>query len=202
MAVRKNFKLLKYEFIILIILKHVVWRFRIYLNINQSGSCSRCESQRCGFCEIGILVETNKFCTFTVRFKYRIFRPLNCISVNVIYKIDCILCKLSYIGSTSKQARTRWVKCKYDIKNSRIEQSGLTDHLHKRVHHNQSFEQKLGNLRMVLIDQVVGEIIVNNVCVLCELEETWINRLQTHKELNYYNDYILNWGCPHKPKAK
>ena len=34
--------------------------------------------------------------------------------------------------------------------------------------HNQSFEQKLGNLRMVLVDQVVGEIIANNVCVLCE----------------------------------
>ena len=51
-------------------------------------------------------------------------------------------------------------------------------------HHNQSFEKKLANLRMVLIDQVVGEIIVNNVCVLCELEKTWINRLQTYKELN------------------
>ena len=77
------------------------------------------------------------------------------------------------------QARTRWAKHKYDIKKSRIEQSGLTDHLHKVVHHNQSFEQKLGNLRMVLIDQVVGEIIVRNVCVLCELEKTWINRLRS-----------------------
>ena len=55
---------------------------------------------------------------------------------------------------------------------------------------------------MVLIDQVLGEIIVNNVCVLCELEKTWTNRLQTYKELNYYNDYILNRGCAHKPKAK
>ena len=52
-----------------------------------------------------------------------------------------------------------------------MEQSGLTDHLHKGVHHNQSFEQKLGNLQMVLIDQVAGEIIVNNVRVLCELEK-------------------------------
>ena len=109
---------------------------------------------------------------------------------------------LGYIGSTSKQARTRWVKHKYDIKNSRIKQSGLTDHLHKGVHHNQSFEEEPGNLRMVLIGQVVGEIIVNNVCVFCELEKTWISRLQTYKELNYYNDYILNRGCPHKPKAK
>ena len=59
-------------------------------------------------------------------------------------------------------------KHKYDIKNSGIEQSGLTDHLHKGVHHNQSFEQKLGNVRMVLIDQVVGKIVVNNICVLCD----------------------------------
>ena len=57
-----------------------------------------------------------KFCSFTVRFKYRMFRPLNCISVNVIYKIDCILSKLGYVGSTSKQARTKWAKHKYDIK--------------------------------------------------------------------------------------
>ena len=63
----------------------------------------------------------------------------------------------------SKQARTRGAKHKYDIKNSRTEQSGLADHLHEGVHHNQSFEQNLGNLRMVLIDQIVGEIIVNNV---------------------------------------
>ena len=52
--------------------------------INQSGSCSRCGSQRCGLCKISILLETNKFCSFTVIFKYRIFRPLNCISANVI----------------------------------------------------------------------------------------------------------------------
>ena len=39
---------------------------------NQSGSCSRCGSQRCGLCKIGILVETNKFRSFTVRFKCRI----------------------------------------------------------------------------------------------------------------------------------
>ena len=103
--------------------------------VNQLGSCSRCGSQRCGLCKIGILVETNKSCSFTVIFKYRIFRPLNCISVNVIYKIDCILCKLGYIGSTSKQARTKWANHKYDIKNSGIEQSGLTDYLHKGVHH-------------------------------------------------------------------
>ena len=29
--------------------------------VNQLGSCSRCRSQRCGLCKIGILVETNNF---------------------------------------------------------------------------------------------------------------------------------------------
>ena len=70
--------------------------------VNQLGSCSRSGSQRCGLCKIGILVEINKFGSFPVRFKYRIFRPLNCISVNVIYKTDCILRKLGYIESMSK----------------------------------------------------------------------------------------------------
>ena len=98
--------------------------------VNQLGSCSRCGSQRCGLCKIGILVVTKpiNFVVLPLDIKYHIFRPLNCISVNVIYKIDCILCKLGYIGSTSKQKRTRWAKHKYDIKNNRIEQSGLTCH--------------------------------------------------------------------------
>ena len=46
--------------------------------LNQLGSCSRCGTQRC---KIEILAETNKFCSFTIRFKCRIFGPLNCVSV-------------------------------------------------------------------------------------------------------------------------
>ena len=75
--------------------------------LNQLGSFSRSASQRCDLCKIGILAETTKVCSFIIRFKYRIFKPLNCISVNVIYKLDWILCELGYVGSTSKQARTR-----------------------------------------------------------------------------------------------
>ena len=62
----------------------VPYAYRKDREVNQLGSCSRCESQRCGFCKISILVETNDFCSVTIRFKYRIFKPLNCISVNVI----------------------------------------------------------------------------------------------------------------------
>ena len=67
----------------------VAYAHRKDKQLSQLGSCSRCR----GLCNIGILTETNKFCSFTVRFKYRTFRPLNCISVNVIYKMDCIFCK-------------------------------------------------------------------------------------------------------------
>ena len=94
------------------------------------------------FLKKGILAQANKFCSFTLL-------GLQFVSAeNVNYKIDCIFRKLGYVGSTSKQARTTWEKHKYDIKSRRIGQCGLTNHLHKRVHHNQSFEQKLGNLRM------------------------------------------------------
>ena len=149
----------------------------------KKGACSKCYKQRCGLCKIGILVETNRFSSFTVKHKYHIFRQLNCISINIIYKIDCVLCKLGYVGSTSRDARNRWSKHKYDIKNYRIEQSGLVDHLHKGSHENQCFEEKLEYLHMTLIDQVVGEIIIDGNCKLCELEKDWINRLQTFKEL-------------------
>ena len=124
------------------------------------------------------------------------FRQLNCISINIIYKIDCVLCKLGYVGSISRDARNRWSKHKYDIKNYRIEQSALVDRLYKGFHENQCFEQKLEYLRMTLIDQGVGEIVIDGSCKLCELEKDLINRLQTFKELNYYNDYIPLWLSP------
>ena len=76
------------------------------------------------------------------------------------------------------------------------------NNLHKSFHENQCFEHKLEYLRITLIDQVVGEIIIDDSCKLCEREKDWINRLQTFKELNYYNDYILNRGCPHRRKVK
>ena len=47
----------------------------------------RCGSQRCGLCKIGILVETKNFFTFTVRFKCRIFRPLNMYTADNICKM-------------------------------------------------------------------------------------------------------------------
>ena len=84
--------------------------------LSQLGFCSRCGDQRCDLCKISILAETNKFCSFTVRFKYHICRPLDCISVNIIYNIDFTLCKLGYVGSISMQARVRWAKHKHDIK--------------------------------------------------------------------------------------
>ena len=57
------------------------------------------------------------------------------------------------------------VETEYDIKNHRIEQSGLVDHLHKGLYQNQCFEQKLKYLRFTLIDQVVGEIITDGIFV-------------------------------------
>ena len=84
----------------------------------EKGACSNYYNQRCGLCKIGNLVETNKFGSFTVKHKCHILRQLNCISINIIYKIDCVLYKLGYVGSSSKDARNRWSKHKYDIKNS------------------------------------------------------------------------------------
>ena len=55
---------------------------------------------------------------------------------------------------------------------------------------------------MTLIDQFVGEIIIEGNCKLYDLEKDGINRFQTFNELNYYSDYILNCGCPDKCKVK
>ena len=39
-------------------------------------------------------------------------------------------------------------------------------------------KQSIQFFSLILIDQVVGEITVSNVYVICELEKNWINRLQ------------------------
>ena len=65
------------------------------------GACSKCYNQQCGLCKIGILAETNRFSSFTVKHKYHIFRQLNCTSINIIHKIDCVLCKLGYLRPTN-----------------------------------------------------------------------------------------------------
>ena len=109
----------------------------------EKDACSKCYNKRCGLCKISILAETNRFSSFTVKHKYNIFRQLNCISINIIYKIDCVLCKLGYVGSTSRDTRNRSSKHRYSIKHHKIEQSGLVDHLHKGFHENQCFEINL-----------------------------------------------------------
>ena len=38
------------------------------------GACSKCYNQRCGLCKIGILAETNRFSSFTIKHKYHICR--------------------------------------------------------------------------------------------------------------------------------
>ena len=74
---------------------------------NEKGVCSKCYNQPMVYviCKIGILAETNRNNCFTVKHKYHIFRQLNC-----IHKIDCVLSKLGYVGSTSRAARNRWLK--------------------------------------------------------------------------------------------
>ena len=49
----------------------IPYAYRKDREVNQLGSCSKCGSQRYGLFKLGILVKTNKFCSFTVRFNYR-----------------------------------------------------------------------------------------------------------------------------------
>ena len=114
----------------------------------EKGACSKCYNQRRGLCKIGILAETDRFSSFTVKRKYHIFKQLNCTSINIIYKIDCVLCKLGYAGSTSRNARNRWSKHKYDIKIIGLNNLGWLIICNKGLHQNQCFEQKLDDLRI------------------------------------------------------
>ena len=123
----------------------------------------------------------------TFNFRYK----LSCKSRNVIYKIDDIVCKKSYIGSTVTGMSGRWNNHKSHIRKS-VPSCELTSHFCTKSNGAHQFDKtcKIPEfdeilskiLKVTLIDQVEMDTGTSNAEILkkCkEREAYWQNQLKT-----------------------
>ena len=83
-------------------------------NLNQSGGCPPCEKQ-CILCK-NYLLKTDKAYSHQTNTKYKIKDIIDCNSKNVTYIINDNVCKISSVGYTADNMKTRFTNHKSHIK--------------------------------------------------------------------------------------
>ena len=78
-----------------------------------NGKCFKCNN--CILCK-HLLVETSTFSGFHTSKKYKIKQELTCTTEGVIYLLNDLVCKKSYVGSTITNMRTRTAKYRNHIR--------------------------------------------------------------------------------------
>ena len=82
--------------------------------LNQYGGCQPCE-KRCLLCK-KIFIKTDKAYSHQTNTKYKIKDIIYCNSINVIYIINDNVCKISSVGYTADNMKTRITNHKSHIK--------------------------------------------------------------------------------------
>ena len=120
---------------------------------------------------------------------------LNCASANIIYLITCRICKLQYVGETSRAANVRWSEHLYKIRKEETNQL-----IYK--HFNCDDQHKVVPLHERLQFQIIEKIRTDNIpsqnATLVrkrriERELYWISQLQTIHPLGL-NDKVSGFG--------
>jgi predicted GIY-YIG superfamily endonuclease len=126
---------------------------------------------------------------------WQLQRRTTCSTPNVIYHILCP-CSVprDYVGSTTDGKR-RWSKHKTDCRKGYWDNCGLTKHF--QHHHQADMEAAISNLKITLVDHLVGPYREER---LLQLEKDWILNLGTFGPtgLNTRNQLLTgqrrNWG--------
>ena len=78
----------------------------------QCGSSGRCDGKRCGICNF--IQETSSFSYKDLQNKYTIKGGrLNCNSRNVVHLVQCRICNMQYVGSSTTKFRFRFNNYRY-----------------------------------------------------------------------------------------
>ena len=127
--------------------------------------------------------------------EWRLQRRSTCTTSNTIYYILCPCATTrDYVGSTTDIKR-RWSKHKTDIRKGYWDNCGLTKHF--QHHHQRDLEAAITNLRITLVDHLVGPFKEEK---LLQLEKDWILNMGTSGPtgLNSRNQLLTNqrrnWG--------
>ena len=89
----------------------------------------KCGRPRCGLCPI--LIEGDSYTFPSTGEIFEIKRDLTCCSKNVIYILECIRCRSTYIGSTSLKLSVRMNVHRSQIKRDVYRFLNVSEHIHK-----------------------------------------------------------------------
>ena len=86
-------------------IKDIVVRSKLPPRVEKKG-VSKCGDRRCKTCPN--LIETCEFTSTCTGSTYKINFDFNCTSQSIIYLVTCRVCKLQYVGETTRKMRERW----------------------------------------------------------------------------------------------
>ncbi len=151
--------------------------------------CYKCP-KLCKFCKL-YLVESEKFTSYHTEQIFNIKYDLSCDSKWVIYLINDLICKRSYVGSTETKCKDRWANHKSHIRREE-ETCEITKHF-KIDHKNHGFSRKANlsqydktlteHLEIFIIDYVENA----DTEKLKAREAFWQSQLRTYVEYGGLN---------------
>lgn len=141
----------------------------------------KCNSAKCSTCKM--VQETTHFWNKRKQKQFIIKQHYNCASTHAIYKIDCNICDLAYVGSTIRSVRTRISEHIRDI----IKPSESRSMSMASKHFVQQHAGALTGFQFTVIDSIKHN---EKVSELRKLEVKWMYALNTlfPAGLNQRND--------------
>ena len=138
----------------------------------QKGWCSPCNSHGKNEC-CSHVRNTNEFKSNVTKEKFKIHHRVNCRSKFVIYLLECILCKIQYVGKSEWPLNIRINKHRNDVPR----EDAIQACRHYREH-NHVFKD---HARFTIIEQLndQGKSLSTKRRTLEDREDFWIKRLNT-----------------------
>ena len=139
---------------------------------NRKGRCSPCHSRsNCKCCRQ--LVNTDTFTSRKTNRKYKIFHTVNCKSKFIIYLMECIKCKIQYVGKCEWGMNVRNNKHRHDVHQP--------DGLHACKHFNQPTHDYNRDAKFTIIEEIKNKNrpTLEMRKILEGREDFWIKTLRT-----------------------
>ena len=136
------------------------------------GECIPCNTSRCLSCQQ--IIATTTFESTQTKEKFNIYHKVSCKSNYVIYLLECLLCKIQYVGKSETPFHIRLNNHRKDIKNpNAIEACQHFNNWNHTFHKHGKFIliEQLNNIK-----NTSTEVLKQR---LKDRENYWIKRLKT-----------------------
>ena len=106
---------------------------------SREGRCEPCNTSKPSLCWKQV-IDTSTFQSYYTQQLYTIFHKLNCKSKFIIYLIECVLCKVQYIGKAETVFNRRLNNHRKDVNNPKtipadlhLRKTGYSFNLHAKL---------------------------------------------------------------------